>query len=170
MRITELFKERDMNKVMRVFIQYLEEGSFFHLHTWERLIYNVVIKPFGSDKIQLSHMLTPYERPTLQQCANKTLVREDVNYFFATKQLCLQTYNKQALAADVRDLASTRFNVQAFPLRIRLGPDGEVLYGVPEHLVYRGYIDMRTIYEYYLSCDSDNILGDTWQWDPDSFQ
>ncbi len=164
-RIQDLLKEAAQNPqtmldIMFKFVGYLEEGSYFFLHTWERFIFQTIIEPHHCDVV-LEDMLTPHHTVRFSQFARPGPERQEINFFFETKALSI----KKAMG-DVEDHGVLRFHKEQFPLRIRVDEGGNLCYGVKEQHVYRQYIDVFTMYEYFLFCDSDNVLGNAWSWDP----
>lgn len=152
------------------FIQYLEEYSLYFIHSIERFLFRVFVEPHGGD-ITLEEMLTPNERPTLEMCENQLGVRQCLVDFFEIKVAAFLKHDAQVLEEGAQPPASREaINLQQLPFRIEVNPrTGQVKHHCPPHTVYRGYIDILTIYEYFLFQDTEGILGPDFAWDPNSW-
>lgn len=129
------------------FIFYLEEYTFNLIHLYERYIYQTIIQPHNTPlcTIELSDILTPKKQIF---CDDPSVICY-VNDFFQTKILLFR-------ARDC--LSDVGFDTEQLPYRIEVVGNKFVNYNCPKDSVYKGYIDLLTIYEYWRFTDVDNLI------------
>jgi hypothetical protein len=177
-RVTELLKLAKQDPIRNTptclvkFIQYLEEYAINYLHQFERFLYVTLLEKHaleqGDNGIRLEHVLTRNVPVTLEMCSNPVDVRKFVVDFFAIKVQAFQ--KRDAEVADYEYVPKQTLDLAQLPFRIIVHPStNQIKYNCPASSVYRGYIDILTIYEYFRFCDTENILGDDFPWDPNSW-
>lgn len=165
-RIQETFRvaHADPSKTQECvlhFIEYAEEQAIHYLHSIERFLYKALIEPHNPQNLELQDVLTPYEKPNLSQANNVAHARSLVVDYFDIKVAAFRQKDKERAEEGY----SFRDTIQLEALRNRIlvnHQTGEVRYNCPKEHVYRGYIGLETIYQYWLFCDTGNILGDDW--------
>ena len=145
------------------FIEYAEEASYHYLHSCERFLWRTLIEPHKPEKLELQDVLTPYDRPTLGQCENMFDTRSLVVDYFAIKVPAFKHKDQERAEKDY--IFKDCIDLEGMKTRIQVHKQThEVRYNcAPEH-VYRGYIGLETIYQYWLFCDTASILGPLDQW------
>lgn len=151
------------------FVKYLEEYSLYYLHLFEWFLFTTLIELHcPPDGIKLEHVLTRPVPVTLEMCVDKVVTRQMVVDFFAIKVPAFQ--ERDAAIADYEYVPKQTINLQQLPHRITVHPTTkQVKYNCPANTVYNGYIDVLTIYEYFCFCDTENVLGDSFPWDPNTW-
>ena len=145
------------------YIEYLEEASFHYIHSCERFLWKTLIEPHNPEELELQDILTPYDRPTLGQCASLFDARNLVVDYFAIKVPAFkhkdeERSEKDYIFRDCIDLESLKNRIQVHK------QTQEVQYNCPAASVYRGYIGLETIYQYWLFCDTGSVLGPLEEW------
>lgn len=156
--------------VLKQFISYLEEYSFYYIHSIERFIYITIIEPHLTPEhnLTLANFLTSNAQPTLSACLDPISTRKYVSDFFAIKVAVFKKHDDEV--CDVDYVKKDTLNVQQLPHRIAVHPQTkELIYNCPRNMIWREFIDLQTIYEYFCFCDSENILGNDFYWDPRSW-
>lgn len=172
-RVAELFllarqdPQKNTQQCLLRFIAYLEEYSIYYIHLFERFLFTTLIELHGGGLL-LEHVLTRAVLVTLDMCIDKVVTRNLVVDFFAIKVPAFQ--KRDAEIADYEYVTKDTLNLQQLPHRITVHPTSkQVKYNCPANWVYQGYIDVLTIYEYFCFCDTENVLGDSFSWDPNSW-
>lgn len=183
-RIQTLFAEARANPanthaVLMTFIDYLEEYALYYVHSLEQFLFRTLIEPHGHG-LTLADVLTPNERPSLDQCSPLKRTKNAPSDRYTARQLAVDFFLIKVPAVLARDaqvasqpdyVARQTFDLQQLPYRVEVHPaTGAVRYNVPAGTVWRGYISLQTIYEYWLFCDTEHVLGDDWAWDPNTWR
>jgi len=133
-RLQHLF-ENETPDYMERFIAYLEDFSWYYLHTLERFLYKTLIEPHGSD-IQLEHVLTP--KTNLNAYHADLSFKKCVADFFALHVEATHKHEQRHAGPDY--VQKNTFNLADIPRRLTTTP--------PQDL-YHGYVDRQTMQEYY---------------------
>jgi hypothetical protein len=152
----------DRDALLR-FIEYLEAYSFYYVHSLERFLFRCLVEPRPScAHIRLEHVLTPTNvRPSLDECAEPWDARELLVHFFQLKVMATRRYEESVKADEYEgDVPSAResFDLQQLPHRIVVKRGHPTQYNCPQGTVYRGYVDMLTLVEYFHFCDTERVL------------
>lgn len=174
-RVNELFLAARANPASTArhllqFIEYLEDYTLYYIHTIERFLYTTLIEPHCSEEfpLTLANVLTPNVKPSLDMCLDPLGVRKCVVDFFAMKVAVFKKHDAEV--ADVDYVHKETLNPEQLQHRIAVHPQTkQIIINCPQQTVYRGYIDLLTIYEYFHFCDSQNILGNEHPWDVNSW-
>ena len=154
------------------FVDYLEEYAIYYLNLFERFLFVTLIELHaleqGDQGIRLEHVLTRRVPVTLEMCTDPVGVRQLVVDFFAIKVPAF--HKRDAEIADYDYVPKQTINLQQLPHRIIVHPHTkQIKYNCPASSVYNGYIDILTIYEYFCFSDTENVLGNDFPWDPNSW-
>lgn len=143
------------------FIEYLEEASFHYLHTCERFLWKALIEPHNPENLELQDVLTPYDKPTLGQCNNPFETRQLVVDYFDLKVRAFREKDKER--AEEGYVFKDTINLDTLKNRIMVhNQTQEVRYNCAPQHVYRGWIGLEAIYQYWLFCDTGSLLGEDW--------
>ena len=160
-RLSIIFKNEanePMEQRLFKFINYMEEGTLYYIHMYEKFIFESIIEPHNTDacEIELENILTSYQRPDFVFNNDNTVIVRNMHEFFQLKSLLYKA----------RDCESNfTFNLAQLPYRIEVVNKTTLRYNCPEGTVYKGYIDLLTIYEYFRFLDVDNLV-DIQNWNP----
>lgn len=145
--------------VMHEFIALMESYCHHYLHIYEYTLHALLVEP--RCQLALEHVLTPSNMsPSLDMCLPEVRERvlEDCNTFFNHK---IQTRVEQ----EAEILKRGEQLVDARPL-VQM-PVNSARQPCPPHLLFRGYLPLRTIYEYFWFLDADGVLSKAqWSWEP----
>ncbi len=157
------------------FVEYCEEFSIHFVHCMERALWKGIVEPhIKAHKLAYteSHFLTPSKRYALSDVVDveRFDARQEVVDFFTTHVLCIQAHAKQSME-DAAHVLRNPFDRKNMGTRIVVHKQsGGMTFNCRRDTVYRAYVDARTLYEYWLFSDSNNILGDDWNFDSNTFK
>lgn len=156
----------ETESILLEFIKQLQAYSIFYINSLELYVWKLLIEPHGHPMLTLSDVLTPLsDLPMLSQCFNPYQTRDQIVDFFVTKHVIMETYMKQHVDTYTPLLVSV--DLKQLPHRISVSVrNNDITYYCPAGTVYREYITLQTIYEYWRSFDDGHVLNEYWNWNP----
>lgn len=143
------------------FISYCEEAAYFYLHNLEHFIYKAVIEKHEQPELELAHLLTPQrEKYSLAQ------VREApgrcygwvVEFFTFLIDDCRLNDEREGVAfvntINLQAIKEETILVHPNSGAIRVHPNLDM------SQLYRGYISLQSLWEYWLFWDTGNVVRD----------
>lgn len=152
---------------MTEFASSMEKYAMRYVHLIERFLYTCLIEPHGSG-LRLEHVLTPYTPSLELKDANDPVrVRQMVVDFFKFK-VELERAQVKSYGNNETQFFERAFNLQQLPYRIQVHPTTKkIKYNCQQNQVWKGYISMQTLFEYFWFCDTDEMLRNAgWEWHP----
>lgn len=151
---------------LETFVNYLEDYSFYYIHSLERFLFKILVEPYKTG-LELKHILTPHNTPSLNECNDMRATRQCVVDFFAIQVPATIKFEKENAEEGAYIEPRPSLDLQQLPFRIEVHPyTNQVRYNCPANTVYRGYIDTLTLYEYFVFRDSERKLPADWSFDP----
>lgn len=147
-----------LEQALQQFVSYLEDFSFYYIHSMERFLFQTILEPHHSETLLLEHVLTPRDKPTLSQCENQQAQQKLMAEFFQLKPHTFKDREeREDQERERRDYNA--LDTRQIPHRIEYNSmTNQIMVNVPEHTVYRGFIDRQTILEYFVFLDRDKVM------------
>lgn len=147
-RVDDLFAEENVGHVLKLFVDYCVEFSYYYIHSLEHFIYKVLIEPHGS-LISLEQVLTPIDvNLHISKCDKKEVALKCVVDFFVYKVFATEEHGKKYAGPDY-----------VFRNPIQLGAIEARVKSAPPDQLYQGCLDTQTLREYLQFCDPKiNVL------------
>lgn len=142
-------------QALETFMTYCIDYSFDYMDIYVHFLYTTLVEPHSGTEITLEDVLTPRVQPSLHECDDPYSVRQQVVDFFQTK---VPAIDKRIQEQEEFE-PSTVMDLKQLPFRIQVDQKSkQIRYNCPKESVYRGYIDMLTIEEYFRYVDREGKL------------